>query len=80
MHGLGVSSPVDQACNPLGAYLTTHAINAKNQSRSSARTSYYDQAVSRANLNVAVGHKATKLVLAKVDGKIVAKGIEVSAQ
>ncbi|KAF6817829.1 choline dehydrogenase [Colletotrichum sojae] len=78
MHGLGINSPVDQACNPLGAYLTTHAIDAKNQSRSSARTSYYYHAVGRANLNVIVGHRVTKLVLANVDGKIVAKGIELT--
>ncbi|KAF6822282.1 choline dehydrogenase [Colletotrichum musicola] len=78
MHNLGISSPVDQACNPLGAYLTTHAVDAKNQSRSSARTSYYDHSVGRANLNIFVGHRVTKLVLAKVDGKVVAKGIELA--
>ncbi|KAK1622518.1 hypothetical protein BDP81DRAFT_507537 [Colletotrichum phormii] len=47
MHGLGISTPVDQGYNPLGAYLSTHSIHPRNQSRSSARTAHYDQSVDR---------------------------------
>ncbi|KAK1974247.1 hypothetical protein LZ30DRAFT_764879 [Colletotrichum cereale] len=62
MHGLGISTPIDQGCNPLGAYLTTHSINPRNQSRSSARTSHYDAIIGRPNLSIATGQLATKLL------------------
>ncbi|KZL82567.1 choline dehydrogenase [Colletotrichum incanum] len=62
MHGLGISTPTDQACNPLGAYLTTHSIDPRNQSRSSARTSHDDAILERPNLEIAAGQQATKLV------------------
>ncbi|KAK2000864.1 alcohol oxidase [Colletotrichum falcatum] len=62
IHGLGVSTPVDQGCNPLGAYLTTHSIDPRNQSRSSARTSHYDAIIGRPNLSIATGQRATRLL------------------
>ncbi|KAF9878814.1 choline dehydrogenase [Colletotrichum karsti] len=76
MHGLGISSPVDQGCNPLGAYLTTHSIDPRNQSRSSARTAHYDFISKRANLQFAVGHQVTKIILETVGESVVAKGVE----
>ncbi|KDN65625.1 hypothetical protein CSUB01_11269 [Colletotrichum sublineola] len=62
MHGLGISTPIDQGCNPLGAYLTTHSIDPRNQSRSSARTSHYDPILGRPNLSIATGQRVTKLL------------------
>ncbi|KAL0941372.1 choline dehydrogenase [Colletotrichum truncatum] len=78
MHGLGVSSPVDQGCNPLGAYLTTHSIDPRNQSRSSARTSYYDYIFDRPNLDIVAGHYVTRIILENESGKMTAKGVEFS--
>ncbi|KZL78544.1 choline dehydrogenase [Colletotrichum tofieldiae] len=78
MHGLGISTPTDQGCNPLGAYLTTHSIDPRNQSRSSARTSHYDAILERPNLEIAIGQQATKLVFDASGAKPKAVGVEFS--
>ncbi|KAK1675582.1 choline dehydrogenase [Colletotrichum godetiae] len=73
------STPVDQGCNPLGAYLTTHSIDPRNQSRSSARTAHYDQNVDRVNLDILTGHQVTKLLFNTDGEKPRATGVEFSA-
>ncbi|TEA10645.1 Dehydrogenase xptC [Colletotrichum sidae] len=76
MHGLGIKSPADQACDPLGAYLTTHSIDAKNQSRSSARIAHYDQIRGRPNLHFLLESQVTKILVDNKDGKATATGVE----
>ncbi|EQB48061.1 hypothetical protein CGLO_12757 [Colletotrichum gloeosporioides Cg-14] len=76
MHGLGITSPIDQGCDPLGAYLTTHSVDHRNQSRSSARTAHFDATSTRANLKVLTGHRVTKIILDTTEGKTTAKGVE----
>ncbi|KAL0783336.1 hypothetical protein CaCOL14_001242 [Colletotrichum acutatum] len=78
MHGLGISTPLDQGCNPLGVYLTTHSIHPTNQSRSSARTAHYDQIMNRANLDILTGFQATKLLFNTGGEKPRAMGVEYS--
>ncbi|OBR06394.1 Choline dehydrogenase [Colletotrichum higginsianum IMI 349063] len=79
MEGLGISTPDDQGCNPLGAYLTTHSIDPRNQSRSSARTAHYDSILGRANLHIATGQQATKVLFDTSGEKPRAQGVEFSA-
>ncbi|KAJ6098472.1 hypothetical protein N7467_000007 [Penicillium canescens] len=63
MTSLGIERPIDQACSPLGAYITTNTLHPTNQSRSSARTAYYDPIASRPNLHLLLNTQATKLII-----------------
>ncbi|KAJ0164170.1 Pyranose dehydrogenase 3 [Colletotrichum tanaceti] len=79
MHDLGIDTPLDQGCDPLGAYITTHSIDARNQSRSSARTAHYDSIVGRANLHIVTGRQARKVLFRRRGERPRARGVEFSA-
>lgn len=47
----------------LGAFLVPSSLSPDNQTRSDARTAYYEPAVSRPNLHVATGQRVKRLRL-----------------
>lgn len=46
-----------------GAAIVPSSLDARNQTRSDARTAYYDPAISRSNLHVLIGYSVTRLIL-----------------
>ncbi|KAK1973776.1 GMC oxidoreductase [Colletotrichum cereale] len=80
MASLGVQHPLDQGCGKsMGAYLTTHSLNAANQSRCDSRIAYYDPAVNRTNLHLLADHQVTRLISAKQGDKVTITGVEFAA-
>ncbi|KAK1566125.1 GMC oxidoreductase [Colletotrichum navitas] len=77
MASLGVQHPLDQGCGKsMGAYLTTHSLNAANQSRCDSRIAYYDSAVNRPNLHLLAEHQVTRLISEKQGDKVTIAGVE----
>ncbi|GJC81520.1 dehydrogenase xptC [Colletotrichum liriopes] len=77
---LGVQHPLDQGCGKsMGAYLTTHSLNAANQSRCDSRIAYYDPVVNRTNLHLLAEHQVTRLVSSKQGDKVTITGVEFAA-
>ncbi|KAI5779604.1 hypothetical protein EDC01DRAFT_633896 [Geopyxis carbonaria] len=61
MTQMGVAQSKDQAASSVGAFWSPNNIDPRNQTRSFARTAYYDTAKTRANLHVLTSRKVTKL-------------------
>ncbi|OHF02206.1 GMC oxidoreductase [Colletotrichum orchidophilum] len=59
--------------DPTGAMIVPSSMSPSNQTRSDARTGYFDPAISRSNLHVVTGQTATRLIVG-LPGSLAKKG------
>ncbi|KAF9881700.1 hypothetical protein CkaCkLH20_00846 [Colletotrichum karsti] len=60
--GIPISADVNSG-DPTGAMIVASSMSPTNQTRSDARTGYFDSANSRSNFHVVTGHTATRLIV-----------------
>ncbi|KAF6801179.1 GMC oxidoreductase [Colletotrichum sojae] len=60
--GIPIAADVN-AGDPTGAMIVPSSMSPENQTRSDARTGYFDPAISRPNFHVITGHTATRLMV-----------------
>lgn len=82
LESLGIQRVFDPFCDPLGAYMSPHALDYENQTRCDARIAFYDpifgeDGTPRSNLHVLLETTATKIITSDVDGIVRVTGIEV---
>lgn len=76
---LGVPTTFDPASGlmPGGSFMPS-TMHPTNQSRSDARTGYFDPVISRTNFHVATSQHVTRVVTSVgADGSVIATGVEV---
>ncbi|TDZ58601.1 Dehydrogenase xptC [Colletotrichum trifolii] len=64
--GIAISRDVN-AGDPTGAMIVPSSMSPTNQTRSDARTGYFDSSIHRPNLHVVTGHTATRLLVGLPD-------------
>ncbi|WYZ45167.1 hypothetical protein EsH8_VIII_000483 [Colletotrichum jinshuiense] len=71
---IGISIAADlNTGDPTGAMIVPSSMSPRNQTRSDARTGYFDPAIARPNLHVVTGQMATRLILG-LPGSLVRQG------
>ena len=79
LHQLGAPTPTDaNNGEAIGVFSVTHSQDPSTQTRSSARTAYYDSARTRENLHLLTGTQVTRL-LTSIGNRTAARvlGVEV---
>jgi len=76
MRSLGIAQSRDQAGSAIGTFWSPNSIDPHNQTRSSARSGYFDGFAGRANLHALTSRHVTRLLTAPAAGK--GKGVRIT--
>jgi len=76
MVSLGIKQSKDQAGSAIGTFWSPNSIDPHNQTRSSARSSYYDKFAKRANLYALTSRQVTRLLTKKAKDSVKIVGVE----
>ena len=77
LKAMGITTPIDGASGSIGAYWFPQILDPKTETRSDARTAYYDSASSRPNLHLLTGNQVTRLITKVRGSEVCVVGVEV---